>query len=102
MPHISVDLLTEVFLLQGLSVPELGKTFFEIAPRFRVLRMGCSWAFHLAHVAHEELFTRSLPGIPCIRDRQPLPARTKATAILVYGDNCDHMRPDQVVVDVIG
>ena len=53
----------------------------------------------LAHVAHEELATRSLPGIPFIRDRQPLPDLTKATAILVYADNCDHMGPDQVVVD---
>ena len=103
MPHISVDLLTKVFLLQGLSVPEevleLGKIFSDIAPRFRVLRMGFSWAFHLAHVAHEELATRSLPGIPFIRDRQPLPDLTKATAILVYADNFDHMGRDLVVVD---
>ena len=71
----------------------------EIAPRFRVLPMGFSWAFHLAHVAHEKLATRFLPDTPSIRDRQPLPDLTKATAILVYADNCDHMGPDQVVVD---
>ena len=78
---------------------ELGRNFIEIAPRFRVLPMGFSWAFHLAHVAHEELATQSLPGIPFIRDRQPFPDLIKATAILVYADNCDHMGPDQVVVD---
>ena len=78
---------------------ELSKTFTEIAPRFLVLPMGFCWVFHLAHVAHEELATRSLPGIPFIRDRQPLPDLTKATAILVYADNCDHMGPDQAVVD---
>ena len=61
--------------------------------------MGFSWSFHLAHVAHKELATRSLPGIPFIRDRQPLPDLINATAILVYADNCDHMGPDQVVVD---
>ena len=103
MPHISVDLLTKVFLLQGLSVPEevleFGRTFTEIASRFRVLPMALFWAFHLAHVAHDELATRSLPGIPFICDRQPLPDLTKATAILVYADSCDHTGPDQVVVD---
>ena len=103
LPHISVDIITKAFLAQGLDVTaevlELGKTFTEIAPRVRVLPMGCSWAFHLAHVAHEELATRSLPGTPFMRDRQPLPDLTKATAILVYADNCDHMGPDQMVVD---
>ena len=103
LPHISADLLTKAFLLQGLAVPEevfeLGKTITAIAWRFQVLPMFCPWAFHLAHVAHEELATRSRPGIPFIRDRQPLPDLTKATAILVYADNCDHMGPDQVVVD---
>ena len=50
-------------------------------------------------MAHEELATRSLPGVPFIRDRQPLPDLTLATAILVYADSCDHMGPDRVVLD---
>ena len=73
------------------EVLELGKSFIEIALRILVLRMGFSWALHLAHVAHEELATRPLPGIPFVRHRQPLPDFTKATAILVYADNCDNM-----------
>ena len=81
------------------EVLKLGQIFTEIAPRVPVLPLGFSWAFHLAHVAHEELATRSLPGIPSIRDRQPLPDLTKAIAIFVYANNCDHMGPDQVVVD---
>ena len=79
------------------EVLELGQSFTEIAPRFRVLPMGFSWAFHLAHMAHEEPATRFLPGITFIRDRQPLPDLTKAIAILVHADNCVHMGRDQVV-----
>ena len=50
-------------------------------------------------MAHEELATRSLRGTPFIRDRQPLPDLIKATAIFVYEDNCDRIRPDHVVGD---
>ena len=103
LPNISVDLLSTAFLSQGLPVSEevleLGTPFTDIAPRFRVLPIGFSWAFHLVHVVHEERATRSLPGAPFIRDRQPLPDLTKATAILVYADNCDHIGLDQVMVD---
>ena len=57
MPRISVDMITTVFLSQWFSVPEevldLGKSVTEIAPRLRVLPVVFSWAFHLAHVAHE-------------------------------------------------
>ena len=96
-------LRSTAFLSQGLSVLgeglELGKSFTEIAPSFRALPLGFSWALPLSHVAYEELTTRSLLGIHFIRDRQPLPDCTKATAILVYAEHCDHMGPDQVVVD---
>ena len=97
--HISLFNVFQKSFRQPEEALELGKSFTGIAPRFRVLPMGFSWALHLAHVAHEELATSSLPGIPFIRDRQPLPDLTKATAVLVRADHSDHTGPDQVVVD---
>lgn len=66
-----------------------------IFPHMRVLPMGFSWAFHLAHQAHVELARRTLPTTPLIRDREMLPRmggdKGCNDAMLIYADNNNHI-----------
>ena len=67
-----------------------------IYPFFKVLPMGFSWAFHLAHQAHQEIARLTLPGIPFVHDRRPAPrlgqqAGEHQGALLVYADNANHL-----------
>ena len=53
---------------------------------------GLSWAFHLAHVAHENLAEESLPGVEKIADRSPPPPLIPGVPrVLIYADNSNHV-----------
>ena len=57
-----------------------------------VLPMGFSWAFHLAHSAHEYLASVALPEAPLIRDRRAVPDLLPSRpCLLIYADNADHL-----------
>ena len=73
------------------ALARLASMYSKVSPRFGVLRMGFSWAFHIAHVGHEELAHRSLPSTPFIRDRASIPSIGTCPAMLVYADNADHI-----------
>ena len=54
--------------------------------------MGFSWAFHLAHAAHEYLAKVALPDAPLIRDRRAVPDLLPSRpCLLIYADNADHL-----------
>ena len=68
----------------------------DIYPHMSVLPMGFSWVFHLAHMAHVELATWTLPSARLIRDRRPAPVMGKSVdgckqALLIYADNANHL-----------
>lgn len=70
--------------------------YTPIYPCMRVLPMGFSWAFHLAHMSHMELAKRVLPDVPFLRDRHAAPRLgttpgTSSTAMLVYADSNNHL-----------
>lgn len=77
-----------------------------IYPCMRVLPMGFSWAFHLAHQSHMELSRRALPGVPFLRDRHAAPVLggdlshgDQGSAMLVYADNNNHLGVSPHLVD---
>ena len=72
----------------------------DIHPHMSVLPMGFSWAFHLAHMAHAELSTRTLPTARVVQDRRPAPMMGNSVdgcrqAVLIYADNCNHLGIDR-------
>ena len=96
-PKICVERLSQELgytpseLLKGDVNPDA-----PIHPFMCVLPMGFSWAFHLAHQVHCHLSRLALPGIPLLRDREPLPRIGRQTgdtenAMLVYADNNNHI-----------
>lgn len=71
-----------------------------IHPHMKVLPMGFSWAFHLAHQAHVEISRRTLPRTVVIRDREPLQCIGSregdvSKAMLIYADNNNHLGVSQ-------
>ncbi|CAE7244191.1 unnamed protein product, partial [Symbiodinium microadriaticum] len=65
-----------------------------IYPHLRVLPMGFSRAFHLAHEAHKSLAMRTLSGTALMEDRRPAPmlgGHGAHTAMLIYADNNNHI-----------
>ena len=99
LPALSTGVLLKAFRDLGAEVPDclarLAAVSKKVSPRFCVLPMGFSWAFHFAHVGHEELAVRSLPTTSLIRDRMPVPDITQAPALLIYADNADHIGTNQ-------
>ncbi|CAE7763388.1 NHX3 [Symbiodinium sp. CCMP2456] len=97
LPEIDAALLQDAlgYLPTGLrEMLDLGSG--PIYPFFKVLPMGFSWAFHLAHQAHQEIARVTLPGIPFVHDRRPAPrlgqqAGEHESALLVYADNANHL-----------
>ena len=76
----------------------------RIHPCLKVLPMGFSWAFHLAHEAHVEVARRVLSSVPVIRDRRPPPLLHAGgggheSAMLIYADNCNHLGTCRTVVN---
>ena len=74
LPEIDAALLQDVlgYVPAGLQeMLDVGSG--PIYPFFQVLPMGFSWAFHLAHQAHQEIARLTLPGIPFVHDRRPAP-----------------------------
>lgn len=74
-------------------------------PFMKVLPMGFSWAFHLAHQAHVELARRCRPLVPHVRDRQPAPKLGggrdgQNTAMLIYADNNNHLGVERDAVSL--
>ena len=70
-----------------------------IYPIFRVLPMGFSWAFHMAHEAHCELGRRTLREAPLLQDRRPAPSLGRGPGqhkgcMLIYADNNNHLGID--------
>ena len=84
-----------------IEVQDLSNTSFApIHPHMRVLPMGFSWAFHLAHQAHVEISQRTLPRTVVIRDREVLPCIGSKDgevkkAMLIYADNNNHLGVNQ-------
>ena len=88
MPEALVEMDTEAF----------------IYPYLRVLPMGFSWAFHLAHQAHVEIASRALPHLVQVRDRQAAPvmgtgAGRCTSTMLVYDGNANHLGVSREQVD---
>ena len=66
----------------------------------KVLPMGFSWAFHLAHEAHVYVAGQELPLVPMIRDKRELQRhgmgdKDTSSSMLIYADNCNHLGVDQ-------
>ena len=71
-----------------------------IYPCMKVLPMGFSWAFHLAHEAHVFVANKELPLVPMIRDKRELQrhgidSKDASSSMLIYADNCNHLGVDQ-------
>ena len=64
-----------------------------IYPYLRVLPMGFSWAFHLAHESHSHLARQTLPSAGILVDRKTAPVLGgggPGTGMLIYADNNNH------------
>ena len=97
LPEVDPELLRQAI---GFMPEELQRVLDEdsgpVYPFFQVLPMGFSWAFHLAHQAHQEIARTTLPGVPFARDRRAAPrlgrqAGEQSRALLVYADNANHL-----------
>ena len=71
-----------------------------IYPCMKVLPMGFSWAFHLAHEAHVFVANKELPLVPMIRDKRELQrhgidSKDASSSMLIYADNCNYLGVDQ-------
>ena len=72
-------------------------------PFMKVLPMGFSWAFHLAHQAHVELARRCRPLVPHVRDRAPKLGGGRDghnTAMLIYANNNNHLGVERDAVSL--
>ncbi|CAE7736810.1 unnamed protein product [Symbiodinium sp. CCMP2592] len=105
LPAIDPQLLLEV---RGSLPPDLvalvDVSGARLHPCLKVLPMGFSWAFHLAHEAHVEVARRVLTKTPVVRDRRPPPRigcedGEHTSAMLIYADNCNHLGIDRIQVD---
>ena len=75
-----------------------------VFPCMKVLPMGFSWAFHLAHQAHVEITKRALPRTPQIKDKAVMPRfgegkHRAATGALIYADNNNHIGVQRQAVE---
>ncbi|CAE7720139.1 unnamed protein product [Symbiodinium sp. CCMP2592] len=103
LPPLDLRLLGEVLgeipeEIQGIAAEHDGPVY----PHLKVLPMGFSWAFHLAHMAHKELASRTLPQAALIEDKRPAPrlgAQGPRSAMLIYADNNNHCGLDRGQVD---
>ena len=71
-----------------------------IYPCMKVLPMGFSWAFHLAHQAHVELARRCLLQVPLLQDQRVAPRlgggdEHVQSCMLIYADNNNHIGIDR-------
>ena len=74
LPPLNLQLLKEVLGEIPSEIQDLAaEREAPIYPHLKVLPMGFSWAFHLAHVAHKELAVRTLPQAALIEDKRPAP-----------------------------
>ena len=103
LPPIDVELLRREldYVPEVLSGMDAEAT---VHPYLRVLPMGFSWAFHLAHQAHVELATRTLPQSVQVRDRHAAPVMGSGfgrceSAMLIYADNANHLGISRDQVD---
>lgn len=74
-----------------------------IYPCMKVLPMGFSWAFHLAHQAHVEVARRCLPNVPLLQDQRVAPRlgggdEHVQSCMLIYADNNNHIGIDRDMV----
>ena len=94
-PPIDACMLKDVLGYVPDEVRDLaGSEEAPIFPHMRVLPMGFSWAFHLAHEAHKTLACRTLPSASLLEDRRAAPVMSKArtnSAMLIYADNNNHL-----------
>ena len=97
LPEVDAEMLRETL---GYLPPEmqglLDGGYGPIHPYFQVLPMGFSWAFHLAHQAHQEIARITLPGLPFVRDRRAAPVlgggpEAHRRGLLIYADNANHL-----------
>lgn len=97
LPVIDPEKLEHIL---GFQPPELLSFTAEphrpIYPCMKVLPVGFSWAFHLAHECHMELARRALPQVPFLKDRTRAPRLgtepgSVGTAMLIYADNNNHL-----------
>ena len=92
LPPVSVDELFIAAAAEGVSLEGVEPGDREIWPHLAVLPMGFSWAFHLAHVAHEHLAGSVLGETPLVRDREPsIPLAQVSPQCLIYADNSNHL-----------
>lgn len=75
-----------------------------VFPHLRVLPMGFSWAFHLAHECHCNLARCTIPEAGHLVDRQAAPVLSTegpSSAMLIYADNNNHfgVSPEKVGID---
>lgn len=106
LPPIDVELLRAQL---GFLPEDVARMMAEnngaVHPFFRVLPMGFSWAFHMAHQAHCELGRRTLPGVPLLQDQRPAPQLGRGhghhrSSMLIYADNNNHLGIDKHGLDV--
>ena len=95
LPEVDADLLAQEMGELPSEASVLASKGHRIYPHLRVLPMGFSWAFHLAHEAHVHLAKEALPGVPVAVDRRPAPTLTPQaraeSAMMIYADNNNHV-----------
>ena len=100
LPVINPSMLQECLGYMPMELQELvDRHEGPYYPFLKVLPMGFSWAFHLAHQAHMELARRVLPTSVLIKDRRPAVRMGQAdggcvSAMLIYADNNNHLGVD--------
>lgn len=94
-PVESRRLLAEFNVLGVEPLPEILKPCFEmeyLVPALAVLPMGFSWAFHLAHKAHEHLAGLTLEKSASMLDKKPVSRLLPSVStLMIYADNANHL-----------
>ena len=95
LPEVQAEMISKEMGSLPLEAQRIFDKGNRIYPHFRVLPMGFSWAFHLAHEAHVHLARQALPGVPVATDRRPPPVLSAEagsdSAMMIYADNNNHI-----------
>ena len=96
LPPVDLSLVAREFVSRGVEVPEAVRVLATSkrlgVPAMRVLPMGFSWAFHLAHMTHVNLATQALPASTHLVDKRCAPVLDPLqSTLLLYADNAAHI-----------
>ena len=96
LPEVDLNLLASLYVDSGDIIPSevqqhLGQ-YTSMNPEMVVLPMGCSWAFHLSQLAHDQIAMGAIPETGRIVDRSPPPPLSiHHSSLLLYADNANHI-----------